>query len=98
MANQLEPINVLLMTDLGCAKQPNKLPANFGVRNSNCTDNHKTSANRFLKEMCLKPREPSGPARPTNQERADEDGAADFRPTNGRGVSWTRERKKLPRE
>ena len=84
------------MTDLGCAKPPNKLPANFGVRNSNCTKlkNHETSANRLSTEQCLKPREPSGQARPTNQERERSEGVADFRPAN----EGERVLKRLPRE
>ena len=93
MTNQPNLITVSSMTDLGCAKPPNKLPANYGFGYSNCTKlNHETSANRFSTEQCLKPREPSGPARPTNQEREAREGTTDFRPTN-EGVF-----KRLPRE
>ena len=95
MTNQPNLITATSMTDLGCAKPPNKLPANFGVGHSNCTIIHETSANRFSKEKCLKPREPSGPARPTNQEREYGDGAADFRPTKGKRREFF---KRLPME
>ena len=40
---------------------------------------------RLSAELSQKPREPGGPARPTNKERAARDGAADFRAANGRG-------------
>ena len=74
-------------TDLGCAKPPTRLPANFGVRNSKCNKIiiTKPQQARNCKEPCLKPREPSDRARPTNQERDDRDGAAVFRPANGGG-------------
>jgi hypothetical protein len=73
------------VTDLGCAKPPNKLPANFGVRNSNLNCKiTKPQQNRLSKEQCLNPREPSVRARPTNQERDRREGVADFRSANER--------------
>ena len=80
-------------TDLGCAKPPTRLPANFGVRNSKCNKIiiTKPQQARNCKEPCLKPREPSDRARPTNQERDDRDGAAVFRPANGGEREMTQE-------
>jgi hypothetical protein len=97
MHDQLTPINVPLLTDLGCAKQPTKLPANFGVRNLNCTNVHQASADGFTEEiMCLKPREQNEPARPTNKERVTRDG---FPPNQWERSELKGERnKKLPRE
>ena len=73
----------IFTTDLGCAKPPTRLPANFGVRNKNCNEITKPQQARDCMEPGLKPWEPSDRARPTNQERDDRDGAAVFRPANG---------------
>ena len=85
------------MTDLGCAKQPTELPANFGVSNLNCTNVHQASADGFTEEiMCMKPRERSEPARPTNKERDVGDG---FPPNQWeRSEPKGEKKKKLPRD
>ena len=95
--DQLTIINVPLLTDLGCAKQPEELPANFGVINSNCTIVQPDPTDRFTEEgISMKPREQNEPARPTNRERDEGDGI----PPN----QWERsepkgeKKMKLPRE
>ena len=64
MPDQLTQNVVTFAIDLACAKQPTRLPANFGVRNQKCNEITKPQQALDCMEPGLKPWEPSDQAGP----------------------------------